>query len=169
MSSVVTDFKQSHGYFITTGTGCVGYYQSAAGSGAGGSFVQPVMTPLTASQLLSTQLALAVTILRDMGKTVLVGGIANSAGSGSTAGTTGVPTRVFRKVQLLNTSRQVASTAGAANVANGVDGSSAENATNGNMYFTFYVELPTLGRSGHTSNTVAQPLAYVNSLPGLYV
>ena len=169
MTSVVSDFKQSHGYFITTGTGCVGYYQSAAASGSGGSFVGPTMTPLTSSTLLSTQLALAGTILRDMGKTVLVGGIGAAAAATTSAGTTGVPTRVFRKVQLLNTARNVASVLGAANVANGVDGSSAENATNGNMFFTFYVELPTLGRSGHTGNTVAQPLAYVNSLPGLYV
>lgn len=169
MSSVLTDgFKQSHGYFITTAINCVGYYQSAAGSGAGGSFVQPVMAPLSAGPLV-TQLALAGTILRDMGKTVLVGGLANAAASGSTAGTVGVPTRVFRKVQLLNTTRNVASLLGAANIANGVDGSIVESAALGNMYDTFYVELPTLGRSGHTGNTVAQPLAYVNSLPGLYV
>ena len=168
MSSVVTDFKQSHGYFITTAINCVGYYISAYGSGAGGSFVQPVMTPLSAGPLV-TQLALAGTILRDMGKTVLVGGLANGAASASTAGTTGVPTRVFRKVQLLNTARGVASALGAANIANGVDGSIVENATNGNMFDTFYVELPTLGRSGGSSNTLGQPLAYVNSLPGLYV
>lgn len=168
MTSIVSDFKQSHGYFITTAVGCVGYVMTTLPSGSGGSFGGAVMSALTGTEIV-TPLALAGTILRDMGKTVTVGGIANTANTVTSAGTVGVPTRVFRKVQLLNTTRAVASASGAANAPNGVAGPAADNSTVAGMYDTFYVELPTLGRSGHTGNTIGQPLAYVNSLPGLYV
>jgi len=171
MSSAVSDFKHAaqDGYFITTGAAgtsnsVVGYYLSTAGSGAGGSFVQPVMTPLSGG--VATALALAGTVLRDMGKTVTVGGIANSASAGSTAGTVGVPTRVFRKVQLINTPSRVVGDA--ANVANGVGGVASDAAT-GNIYQTFYLELPTLGRSGGLTNLLGQAFVYIPALPGLYV
>ena len=171
MSSAVSDFKHSaqEGYFITTGASAtsnsvVGYYISTAGSGAGGSYVQPVVTALSGG--VATQLALAGTVLRDMGKTVTVGGIANSASASTTAGTTGVPTRVFRKVQIINAPSRVVGDA--ANVANGVGGVATDAAT-GNMYQTFYIELPTLGRSGGLTNLLGQALVYVPALPGLYV
>jgi hypothetical protein len=165
MSSVVSDFKQSHGYFITTTTGCVGYYQSVAPSGAGGSYVGPTMAQLSAGVSV-TALALSGTILRDLGKTVLVGGIGAAAGATSAAGTTGVPTRVFRKVQLLNAPATVVGQT--LNVANGVGGNAADAAIAG-MFNTFYIELPTLGRSGGSTNLLGGQFAYINSLPGLYV
>jgi hypothetical protein len=123
------------------------------------------MTPLSAGALV-TALALSGSILRDLGKTVLVGGIANGAASASTAGTVGVPTRVFRKVQLLNAPATVVGQA--LNVGNGVGGIATDAATAG-MYQTFYIELPTLGRSGGSTNLLGGQFAYINSLPGLYV
>jgi hypothetical protein len=83
-----------------------------------------------------------------------------SPGLGSAAGTTGVPTRVFRKVQLINTER---ATSLAGNAPNGVSGASP-------TYFTFYIELPTLGRGGSPAeNHLAGLFTYVSGLPGLYV
>ena len=171
MSSVVTDFRHSspEGYFITTGSGTIGYYISTAASGSGGSFVPPVMTPLvtTSSAQPGTFLAAAAgVILRDLGKTITVGGLATSANTATAAGTAGVPTRVFRKVQVINHPAGVVGSA--ANVANGVGGLGVDN-TNTGMYQSFYIELPTLGRGGHTGNIIGQPVAYIPALPGLYV
>jgi hypothetical protein len=157
MSSVLTEgFKQSHGYFLVIATTGVASYDIAAGSGAGGSFLPGAATTPAAG----VPAIAAGQILRDMGKTVLVGGIANTAGAASSAGTVGVPLRVFRKVQLLNSA---GANGLAANAPNGVSG----NATS---YFTFYIELPTLGRSGSSANNaLGGQFTYVNSLPGLYV
>jgi len=166
MSSAVSEFKHSaqDGYFITTNTNVVGYYLSTAGSGAGGSFVQPVMTPLSGG--VASLINATGVVLRDLGKTVTVGGLANGAASASTAGTTGVPTRIFRKVQLMNLPARVVGDA--ANVANGVGGVATDAAT-GNMFQSFYIELPTLGRAGGSSNTLGQNVVYIPALPGLYV
>lgn len=168
MSSVSCEFKHAaqDGYFLTTTTGVVGYYISTAGSGSGGSYVQPVMTPLVGG-VEATRLALQGVVLRDLGKTVTVGGISATANTASTnvTGTVGVPTRVFRKVQIINGPGTVGV---ATNVANGVTGS-ATDATTAGMYQSIYIELPTLGRSGAGGNTLAQQVVYVPALPGLYV
>ena len=165
MSSAVSDFKHASqdGYFLTTQAGVTGYYISTAASGSGGSYVPPVMTPL-AGGVEATRLALAGVILRDLGKTVTVGGIANAANSATVAGTVGVPTRIFRKVQMLNGPN----TTVASNVGNGVTGIATDASTSG-MYQSFYVELPTLGDSGGNSNNLGSYLAYIPALPGLYV
>ena len=154
MTSLQTDAKQSHGYFLVLAT-ITNTYTAAADTGAGGSWAPGAMAlsgvGLTAGQ-----------VLRDMGKTVLVGGLANAVGasSASSAGTTGVPTRVFRKVQLLNSPAGVVTDA--ANLANGVGG--------GATYQVLYIELPTLGRGGsYTSNALGGLYTYVSGLPGLYV
>ena len=162
----MSEFKHAgqDGYFITTSTSVVGYYLSTAGSGAGGSYVQPVMTPLSGG--VASLINVTGVILRDLGKTVTVGGLANAAAAASTGGTTGVPTRVFRKVQLINSPARVVSDA--ANLANGVGGVATDAAT-GNMFQSFYIELPTLGRSGGASNTVGLNVVFVPALPGLYV
>lgn len=164
MTSLQTQPKQSQGYFITMTTGCVGYYISTPGSGSGGAYVQPVMTPLAAGAVV-TALAVQGTVLRDLGKTVTVGGIGAAAAAATTAGTAGVPTRVFRKVQLINAPTRVVGDA--SNVANGVGGSSADANTSG-AYQTLYIELPTLGRSGGSTNILGGLFTYVNGLPGLY-
>ena len=163
MTSLQTHMKQSKGYFLTVSTGVVGYTYSAP-SGAGGSWVPGVMTPLAAGVSV-TALALAGTVLRDMGKSVFVGGLVTGPGAETVAGTTGVPTRVFRKVQLLNAA---GSNTLAGNAPNGVTGASAD-ATIANAYNTFYIELPTLGRGGGASNVVGGLFTYVPNLPGLYV
>jgi len=151
MTSVSVDFKQTHGYFLVTGA--VGVtYDIAAGSGSGGSFL-PGAATVNGTTLSAGQ------VLRDMGKTVLVGGLATAAGNASAAGTTGVPARVFRKVQLLNSPAGVVGTA--TNVGNGVGGAAT--------YQTFYIELPTLGRSGGSTNLLGGLFTYVSGLPGLYV
>jgi hypothetical protein len=154
MTSLTTGFKQSGGYFLVVGA--VGVtYDIAAGSGAGGSFLPGAATVRTAAGATLS----AGQILRDMGKTVLVGGLANAAGAVSSAGTVGVPTRVFRKVQLINTAGAVTL---AGNAPNGVSGDST-------TYQTFYIELPTLGRGGGSTNLLGGLFVYVNGLPGLYV
>ena len=169
MSSAVSDFKHAaqDGYFLTTATGVTGYYISTAASGAGGSYVQPVLTPLAAGAEV-TRLALAGVILRDLGKTVTTGGLSaavNSATNSVTA-TPGVPTRVFRKVQMINGPN---SSGVASNVGNGVTGIATDATTSG-MYQSFYIELPTLGDSGGSSeNRLGSQLAYIPALPGLYV
>jgi hypothetical protein len=150
MTSLTTGFKQSNGYFMTTATS-VQAYDIAAGSGAGGSFTAGAVTTNAISIPQGA-------VLRDMGKTVLVGSLASTAETGSEQGTVGVPGRVFRKVQYINS----AGTNTAANVANGVGGVSPS-------YLTFYIELPTLGRSGGAANTTGSSVVYVSGLPGLYV
>lgn len=153
MTSLTTGFKQSGGYFIVLSATGFKVFDYTAGSGAGGSFLPGTMTANTAPTVAVGN------ILRDMGKTVLLGGVGGAVGATAT-GTTGVPTRVFRKVQLINT-------AGAntlpGNAPNGVSGNST-------TYQTFYIELPTLGRSGSfVDNALGMQVVYVNSLPGLYV
>jgi hypothetical protein len=154
MTSITSATKQSQGYFLVlSGTNMKGYTY-AGGSGAGGSFVPGAMTDATLTFT-------AGEVLRDMGKTVLVGGIGASAGSSTAAGTAGVPTRVFRKIQRLNT---ITLTGDANNVANGVGGTVTNN------YQSYYIELPTLGRSGlGNSNALGASVVYINGLPGLYV
>jgi len=156
MTSVWADFKQSHGYFLVLSA--VGVtYDIAAGSGAGGSFTAGAATVRTAAGATLS----AGQLLRDMGKTVLVGGLQAAAGgtSASATASAGVPARVFRKVQLINTAGAVTL---AANAPNGVSGDST-------TYQTFYIELPTLGRSGGSTNLLGGLFTYVNGLPGLYV
>ena len=158
MTSLQTVMKQSHGYFLVTGAVGVTYV-NAASAGAGGSWAPGAMAvnagdgaTLSAGQ-----------VLRDMGKTVYVGGLASAAGAASAAGTVGVPQRVFRKVQLLDTGARVVASGEAvpgANVANGVGGAS---------YSVFYIELPTTGRAGGASNVLGGLFTYVAGLPGLYV
>lgn len=161
MTSLQTSMKQSHGYFLVTGVVGVTYV-NAASSGAGGSWAPGAMTVNAgAGATLS-----AGQVLRDMGKTVFVGGLASAAGAGSdstaAAGNVGVPQRVFRKVQLLNATgaNVVSSGSNLGNIGNGVGGAS---------YNVFYIELPTLGRGGGSTNNIGGLFTYVPGLPGLYV
>ena len=159
MTSVSADFKQSRGYFVVTGTSVRGYTY-AGGSGAGGSFAPGVMT--TGSITVT-----AGSVLRDMGKTVLTGSLGDTAAASSGTTTAGNLQRVFRKVQIIN---RLSSTTSAtvANVSQGV-GSGLANTISGG-YDTFYIELPTLGRSGGATNNVSYTdVVYVPGLPGLYV
>ena len=148
MSAVSTEFKQADGYFLVISTTGVTGWDFASGA-------------MTVAQL---PVIAAGQVLRDMGKTVLVGGIGaaatNATGATTSAGTAGVPSRVFRKVQLLNS---VGAVTLAGNAPNGVSGNST-------TYFTFYIELPTLGRSGSSANNaLGGQFTYVSGLPGLYV
>jgi hypothetical protein len=160
MTSVSADFKQSRGYFVVTGVS-VRAYTYAGGSGAGGSFVQGAMTTA------GTVTVVAGSVLRDMGKTVLTGSLGDTAAASSGTTTAGNLQRVFRKVQIIN---RLSSTTSAtvANVSQGV-GSGLANTISGG-YDTFYIELPTLGRSGGATNNVSYTdVVYVPGLPGLYV
>jgi len=164
MTSVSSDFKQSRGYFVVTGTSTtVRAYTYAGGSGAGGSFVQGAMT--TAGSVT----VVAGSILRDMGKTVLVGSLGAAGNADSSAASAGNLQRVFRKVQLLNKLSGTSTTSATVpNVSQGVSSGTTNTTTGG--YDTFYIELPTLGRSGGATNNVTfTDLVYVPGLPGLYV
>ena len=152
MTSLQTSMKQSQGYFVVSGT-TVKAYTYAGGSGAGGSFLPGVMTQADVT-------VIAGTVLRDMGKTVLTGNLGQSASATSAAGAAGQAQRVFRKVQWLN---KLSSVGSAANVANGV----SSGAANTSEYNTFYIELPTAGRSGGATNDVFSVYTYVPGLSGL--
>jgi hypothetical protein len=162
MTSVVSDFKQSRGYFIVTSGTSVKAYTYAGGSGAGGSFVPGVMTQADVTVVTGA-------VLRDMGRTVLTGTLGAAGNATSTAASAGNLQRVFRKVQLLNKLPGTStSSATIPNVSQGVSSATTNTTTGG--YDTFYIELPTLGRSGGATNDVAiATVVYVPGLPGLYV
>jgi hypothetical protein len=146
MSSVQTSSKQSNGYFVVTAAGALVPYVPATGSGAGGSFVPGLMTAVTSGAGYTSARVLGA-VLRDMGKTLVTGTSAVTE------------RRVFRKVQVLNS----------AGSSFGISGASADSvsASGGGAYFTFYIELPSPGRSGLTNATddQAAPVAYIPGMP----
>ena len=157
MTSLQTSMKQSHGYFLTVGTGTVGYTYAGA-SGAGGSFTPGTMTKITGAEV-ATPLLAAGAVMRDMGKTVYVGALNSTAGVATVAAAAGANTRVFRKVQLLNTvgTTDTGATGTNAVTTNGVSGpaTSVAAGVTSDAYQTFYIELPTLGRgSGGAASIV---------------
>ena len=153
MASVQTSFKQSRGYFLTT-TALAAGYTYAGGSGAGGSYAPGVMT-------YNTSLAVPVnSVLRDMGKTVVVGSLGVIAATATP--TPGLNQRVFRKVQWLNHGR------GLGVSSNGVNSGTAGTDVSVVGYDTFYIELPSAGQAGGVAGGVAATtVVYVPGLPGL--
>jgi hypothetical protein len=157
MTSLQTGMKQSRGYFLTT-TALAAGYTYAASSGAGGSWVPGVMT-------YNTSIAVPVnSVLRDMGKTVVVGPLGTVAATATP--TAGQNQRVFRKVQWVNHGRGVAAS-GLVNPANGVSSGTVGTDTATVGYDTFYIELPAAGQAGGASAVLATGVVYVPGLPGL--
>ena len=150
MASVQSGYKQSKGYFVVTNATGFTAYNYSGGGGAGGNFVPGTMTAVTPPVVIGS-------VLRDMGKTVLVGSVVNGTGSGVNLAGNVVPVagqnqRVFRKVQWVFNGSAVGPTS------NGVGGAP----DNG----VFYIELPNLQGGGLNEN-VATAVSYVPAMPGL--
>lgn len=159
MASVQSSYKQTNGYFLLSSTGVVKAYKiTTPASGAGGSFVAPVLTQANTASLP------AGSVLKDMGKTVRAGSVGAADGT-TVAQVNGVAQRFFRKVQLLNSAGAAAlggNTLAATNVKyTGVGGN---DATGTDIYNTFYIELPTSGAPAAASNSAT--LVYVPGMPG---
>jgi hypothetical protein len=107
-------------------------------------------------------------VLKDMGKTITTGSVGQT--STTVAGVTGLSPRVFRKVQLTNQGRTVATST--TNVANGIGGSQpggtgflgTDVGSLGAGYNTFYIELPTSGSPVATVANFAN-LTYITGMP----
>ena len=147
MASVQSGYKQSKGYFVVTNATGFTAYTYSGGGGAGGNFVPGTMTAVTPPVVIGS-------VLRDMGKTVLVGPVVNGDGSANTDAVhvAGQNQRVFRKVQWVFNGSAVGPTS------NGVGGAP----DNG----VFYIELPNLQGGGANEN-VATAVSYVPAMPGL--
>jgi len=171
MSSVVRSLKQANGYFVlASSSSIVGYTYSTAPSGAGGSFAPGVLTQTTVYNSLTgsgqTTSFPVGTVLKDMGKTLLVGAVgASGSGNSVTAYVNGLGPRVFRKVQILNVMPHTQAN-GTVNLSNGVGsnltGTDVGATAAGTNYNTFYIELPVSGDSTATPSN----LIYVPNMPG---
>lgn len=151
MASVQSSYKQTRGYFLVVGaTLTVGYTYGGA-TGAGGSWAPGTMTKTTVSVPVNS-------VLRDMGKTVVVGPLGVFAATATQ--TPGQNQRVFRKVQWVDHRAGSVTSNGVSNGAGGTD-----TATVG--YDTFYIELPAAGQAGGAAVDVATPVVYVPGMPGL--
>lgn len=147
MASIQSGYKQSKGYFVVTNATGFTAYTYSGGGGAGGSFTPGTMTAVTPPVVIGS-------VLKDMGKTVLVGPVVNGSG---TDGVNAVPVagqnqRVFRKVQWVFNGSAVGP------LSNGVGGAP----DNG----VFYIELPNLQAGGNSAN-VATAVSYVPAMPGM--
>ena len=147
MASLQTGYKQSKGYFVVIVSGQVTAYSYTGGQGAGGLFVPGTMTALSPQPNL-----LNGSILKDMGKTVVVGPVANGSGAAAidAVPVAGQNQRIFRKVQLLYQDTSVGPIAG------GIGG-----LNNG----VFYIELPNLQAGGNATNLAG--VTYVPAMPGM--
>jgi len=122
-------------------------YTYSGGGGSGRSFTPGMMEAVMPNVVIGS-------VLKDMGKTVVVGSVVNGSGSAGldAVHVAGQNQRVFRKVQWVFNGSAVGP------LSNGV-GAAPNNGI-------FYIELPNLQAGGNSAN-VAAAVSYVPAMPGM--